>query len=172
MKSSGYVPEEFIVTSPDSGQAVLRSFWNKRLLLVDISTLKVNHLLDNAGEHMPPIAWSADSGFLVFAPANSGELRVFDVKRQSSAVITRSAPSWITELSWSPTGAQVVALGLTNRRMDKNPLALVFAAAGHPTFRNDAVLFVCGADGGGAFSVPFQNGISEPSTPHFRIDWK
>lgn len=171
MKGAGYVPADFLVTSPDGGQVVLRSFM-KPLLLVDLSTLKVNRLLDKVGDEMPRAAWSTDSGLLAFARVDSGELRVFDVKRQSSAVITRSAPPWITELSWSPTGAQVVALGLVNRRMDKNPLALLAAASGHPIFRNDAVLFVCGADGGGAFSVPLQNGIAEPASPHFRIDWK
>ena len=171
-KGAGYVPEDFIVASPSGKQVVIRSFGNRPLLVVDVSTLKVHRLLDDAGDQTPPIAWSADSHFLAFAPAITGTLHVYDVQRQTSTVVTRAVPPWIEELSYSPDGTRIVALGLTNRRMDKNPLALVAAGAGHPIFRNDGVLFVCKADGDGAFSVPLKGGISEPSSPRAKIEWK
>lgn len=171
-KGAGYAPEDFIVASPDGKQAVIRSFGNRPLLVVDVATSKVHRLLDDAGDQTPPVAWSPDSRSLAFAAALSGPFYVYDAQRQASAVVTHGAPAWIKELSWSPDGTRIVAFGLTNRRMDKDPPALLAAGAGHPVFRNDAVLFVCGPDGGDAFSVSLKNGISEPSSPRVRIEWK
>jgi len=171
-RSAGYVPEDFIVASPDGKQAVIRSFWNRPLLLVDVATLKAHRLLDDAGHQMPPVAWSADSHRLAFAPTTSGEVSVYDVQRQTTVVVTREAPGWIEELSWSPDGTRIVAVGLANRRMDKNPLALLGASAGHPAFSNDGVLFVCEADRDEAYSVPLKRGISEPSMLGAKVEWK
>jgi Tol biopolymer transport system component len=173
-KGATYAPGDFVIASPDGKHAVIKGRY-RPLLLIDIGTLNTHRLLDK-GDETPPIAWTADSRYLAFAPSLlPGELHVYDLEQKTASVVTRDAPSWITALSWSPDGQRIAAFGLRNRRMVKNPLALVAATAGHPIFKNDGVLFVYrlgGGDSGAGFSVPLKRGISEQSGPEVRIEWK
>ncbi len=91
-QGAGYAPEDFIVASPDGKQAVIRSFWNRPLLVVNVATLKVHRLLDDAGDETPPVAWSADSRSLAFAAALSGTIHMYDAQRQASTVVTDGRP--------------------------------------------------------------------------------
>jgi WD40 repeat protein len=172
-KGTGYEPEDFVVASADGKHAVIKGPYQP-LLLIDVATLNTHRLLDNPGDQTPIVAWSADSRYVAFTSLKSRELSVYNVAQNATSVMVPNAP-WIEELSWSPDGQLIAAFALKNRRIDKNPLAVLVTVVGHPMFKNDAVLVVYrfgGASSEGEFSVPLKRGILEQSTPRARVEWK
>jgi len=172
-KGAGYEPEDFVVASPDSQHAVIKSQFEP-LILIDVATLKTHRLLDNPGDQTSIVAWSADSRYVAFTSLKSHELSVYALAQDAISVVVHNAP-WIEELSWSPNGELIAAFALMNRRLAKNPLNLIAVTAGHPLFKNDGVLFVYRFGGGstdGGLSVPLKRGILEQSTPRARLEWK
>ena len=67
---------------------------------------------------------------------------------------------------------RIAAFGFVNRRMNKTPLGLLWAAAGHPEFRNDGVLNVYRIGDDRRFSVVLKRGISEMGSANIEIEWK
>lgn len=86
---------------------------------------------------------------------------------------TKTGPgSRVEALSWSPDMQRIAAFGLHNRRMNKTPLGLLGAVAGHPEFRSDGVLTVYRFGDDASFSVVLRREISEWSTPNIEVEWK
>ena len=75
-------------------------------------------------------------------------------------------------MTWSRDGRYIALLGMVNRRMDINPFALLGAIAGHPSFRNDAVLIAFATEAEGAITLTVERGVSEMESAPFRIEWK
>jgi hypothetical protein len=67
---------------------------------------------------------------------------------------------------------RIAAFGFQNRRMNMSPLGLLFAAAGHPEFRNDGVLELYALYDDKRWSLLLTRGISEMSSPNVEIEWK
>jgi hypothetical protein len=171
-KSWGASPATPIVASPDGAYAIFTTS-DKPVLLIDVATLATRRLVDNGGRYRgTPAAWSADSRFVAFTPPESKKLYVYEVERQAIVSTRTGVASSVETLAWSPDGRYIAVLGMENRWMDINPFALLAAVAGHPIFRNDAVLSAFGAVGEGPFSVTLRRGISETDSPSFRIEWK
>jgi hypothetical protein len=171
-KARGYSMEPHITASPDGRYTVFATDWNKPLLLIDVATLTTLRLADEVGDLVTPVAWSPDSRYVAFAPPKNGKMYVYDVAGTAVASTKAGAALWVEAIAWSPDGQRLALIGWRNRRMDKNPFALLAAAAGHPIFRNDAVLSVYTMHGGELFSILLQRGISEQVGRRVRVEWK
>lgn len=163
----------WIVASPDGAYAVFTAH-NEPLLLIDIATLATRVLAAAAvGSNLPtPVAWSPDSRHLAFAPPKTDQVQIYNIAQQAVVSSKAGVGPWVLALSWSPQGRRLAAFGFVNRRMNKTPLGLLGAAAGHPEYRNDGVLSVYRIGDERHFSVVLKRGISEMSSPNIEIEWK
>lgn len=163
----------WIVASPDGAYAVF-SAHGKPLLLIDVATLgtrvlaKVDPYLNLA----TPVAWTPDSRHVAFAPQGTDKVHIYSIEHQAVVSTKTGAGPWVETLSWSPDMQRIAAFGFVNRRMNKTPLGLLWAAAGHPEFRNDGVLSVYRIGDDRRFSVVLKRGISEMGSANIEIEWK
>ena len=162
-----------IVASPDGAYVVFTAH-NQPLLLVEIATLATRVLAAAAvGTNLPtPVAWAPDSRQFAYAPPNTDQVHIYSIAQQAVASSKTGTGPWVLALAWSPDGRRLAAFGLINRRLNKTPLGLLGAAAGHPEFRNDGVLNVYGIPNERDFSVILKRGISEMSSPNIAFEWK
>jgi hypothetical protein len=162
----------WIVASPDGAYLVF-SAHNEPLLLIEIETL-ATRLLAAApvGSNLPtPVAWAPDSRQLAYAPPNTDQVHIYSTAQHAVVASKTGAGPWVLALSWSPQGQRLAAFGLVNRRMNKSPLGLLGAAAGHPEFRNDGALNVYTLGDQKHFSVLLKRGISEWGSPNIELEW-
>lgn len=160
-----------ITASPDGRYAVL-AHWGHPLLLVDVATLTTRRLTDKEDLFVTTAsAWSPNSKHLAFTPFKKGQLCLYDVDSMRVTTTKDRIAPWVAAIAWSADGLQIAMVEWRNRRMDKNPFALLAASAGHPIFRNDAVLSIHSLNGNDHFSVKLKRGISEQSTLKVRVEW-
>ena len=170
--AGGYPPEVFFTASPDGNFAVFSAHRNQPLLLIDLRDLTTRQLLDDGGHDAPPVAWSADSQRLAFAPPKAGEVHVYDLRRQAIVSRKRGAADGIDALSWSPDGHRLAAFGHQNRHFVKRPIALIAAGAGHPVFTHDLVLQVFDESDDPPVTAVVEHRVFESSPPSGSIQWK
>ena len=170
---AGYSKADSLVASPDGAYAV-HARHDEPLLLIDVSTLETRRLADPSGEPglSTPVAWAPGSRSFAFATPRTGKLHVYDVERQAVTSTKSGDWQWLEAISWSPDGQQIAAFGTHNRRMNKTPLGLLAAMAGHPEFRNDGVLHVYAMASDRHFSVELKRAMSEWGSAQIRIEWK
>src|SRR6266851_966254 len=157
--SWGYSTADAILASPDGAYALI-AIRERPLLLINVATLDTRRLADNTGSLGTPAAWSPDSRLIAFAPPETEKLYVYDMERQAVTSTTTGMGPWIQALFWSPDAQRIAAFGLHNRRMNKTPVGLLAALAGHPEFRNDVVLHVHRIVGDEGFSLELKRGVS------------
>lgn len=174
-RAGGLSPQAYVLASPDGAYAVFAAPYSAPVILTEVATLATrrvslfnqsNLILSNT-----PVAWSADSRYLAFAPPGDGKLYIYDVQRHS--IISTKPPSGgeIGAISWSPDGAQIAVFALHNRRMSLDPLSLLVAFSGHPNFFNDGILHIYQRTDDQPRSVLLKRAISEIGSPDVRLDW-
>lgn len=167
----GYSRENWIVASPDGAYAVFAAR-DKPLLLIDIATLGTRVLAQPHAYRTTPAAWSPDSRLLAFAPPDTDKIQIYSVKELALVSTKTGAGPWVEALSWSPDMQRIAAFGLHDRRMNKTPLGLLAALAGHPEFRNDGILTVYRLRDEARLSLVLKRGMSEWGSPNIEIEWK
>ena len=167
---SGYSRDNWIITSPDGAYAVFAAH-DEPFLLIDIATLGTRVLAQPA-RRATPVAWSPDSRLVAFAPPDTDKIEIYSVKELVTVSTKAGAGPWVVALSWSPDMQRVAAFGLHNRRMNKTPLGLLAAGAGHPEFRNDGIVTVYGLSDETRLSLVLKRDISEWGSPAVEIEWK
>jgi dipeptidyl aminopeptidase/acylaminoacyl peptidase len=168
---AGYSRENWIVASPDGAYAVFVAR-DKPLLLIDIATLSTRVLAQPHADLTTPAAWSPDSRLLAFAPPDTDKIQIYSVKELRIISTKTGAGPWAGALSWSPDMERIAVFGFHNRRMNKTPLGLLGAVAGHPEFRNDGILTVYRLGDEAGLSLVLKRGISEWGSPNVEIEWK
>ncbi len=170
--STGNPSEDCLIASPNGAYAVFSTPDYAPMTLTETATLASIRLTKTNDPMIEaPIAWSADSRFIAFAPAPIYDLHIYDVKQGRTVSIIPCMDERVAAISWSPDGTRVAVLGFNNRKMDINPLALLAAESGHPIFRNDAVLHIYRVGKGNPRSIVLEPKVSETSTPNVRLDW-
>ena len=159
------------MSSPDGAYVVLKPRW-KSLLLVNVATLETTILAKAHPYLETPVAWSLDSRFVAFAPPDTDCLQVFSVDRRVVVSTITGTGSWVHSLSWSPDTKHIASVEWRNRRMNKTPFGLIGAFAGHPEFRNDAILSVYQTSSSQHISYVLERGISEMSSSNIVMQWK
>lgn len=168
---AGYLRANWISASPDNSYA-LYTGPGKPLLLIDVATLSTRVLAKADPYLRTPAAWSADSRFVAFAPPGTDQLQIYGTEEHAVVSTKSGAGQWVEALSWSPDMQHIAAFSFQNRRMNKTPLGLLGAAAGHPEFRNDGVLDVYSVSDEKRVSLVLKRGVSEMSSPNIEFEWK
>jgi len=163
----------WMVASPDGAYAVY-TIHGEPLLLIDVDALATRVLAAaTVGSNLAtPVAWSADSRELAYAPPHTDQVQIYSVAQQAVTASKTGAGPWVLALAWSPDGRQLATFGFVNRRMNKSPLGLLGAAAGHPEFRNDGQLSVYTMGQEEHLAVVLKRGISEMGSPNIELEWK
>ena len=157
--------------SPD-GRYGIFSTTSRPILLIDVETLRTRVLVKGHSYLDTPIAWAPDSRVFALAAPESDEISIFRAEDAAVVAKKRTYGSRIGTLAWSSDMQQIAAFGFQNRRMNKSPLGLLFAAAGHPEFRNDGVIEIYILMDENRWSLPLAFGITEMSSPSVEIEWK
>ena len=157
--------------SPDGRYAVF-STRSRPVVLINVETLSARTLAQGHWYVDPPVAWSPDSRLVALAVPDTDAITIYSVDNAAFVSMKKTYGSRIGALSWSPDMRRIAAFGFENRRMNISPLGLLFAAAGHPEFRNDGVLELYALTDENRWSLTLNRGISEMSSPNVEIEWK
>lgn len=156
--------------SPDGRHAVF-STRSRPLLLINVEALSTHVLAKGHSYLETPVAWAPDSRLVAVAAPDTGEIRLHGLDGVVAAR-KKTYGARIAALSWSADMQQIAAFAFQNRRMNVSPLGLLFAAAGHPEFRNDGAIELYTVNDEKRWSIPLTRGISEMSSPRIEIEWK
>ena len=165
-------PDEEVVASPNGSFIANAPGHGAPIVLIDSATLasrKLGHQSDSLSH--TPVAWSADSRYLAFAPPDDGKLYIYDVRQQTIVSAKPPTGGEIAVISWSPDGTQLAVFALHNRRMSLDPLSLLIAFSGHPNFFNDGILHVYRLAEDQPRSIVLKRAIPEIGSPNVRLDW-
>lgn len=157
--------------SPDGRYAVF-STRSRPVVLINIETLSTRTLAQGHSYLDTPVAWARDSRLVALAVPDTDAITIYKIGDAALSSTKKSYGSRIGALSWSPDMQRIAAFGYQNRRMNMSPLGLLFAAAGHPEFRNDGVLEVYALNDENRWSLLLSRGISEISSANVDIEWK
>jgi len=170
-KSWGKSPEGQVLASPDGNRAALIPDFGAPLV-VDLRTLHT-HQLQNRSDPLPiPMAWSADSRLLAFAPSEAREIVLYDAELGAVKSTIDSRGAWVCGIAFSPEMREMVLMALVNRRLHKSTIGLLAAFSGHPDFRNDLVLQVRSIGNDQVRSIPLESNLTEQSLYDYWIDWQ
>jgi WD40 repeat protein len=170
-KSWGKSPAAQVLASPDGNRAALVPDFGTPLV-VDLRTLRTHRLQNRSDPLQIPMAWSADSRVLAFAPSEARKIVLYDVDLGAVTSTIDSRGAWVCGIALSPDMREIVIMALVNRRLHKSPIGLLAAFSGHPDFRNDLVLQVRSIGKDPVRSVPLESNLTEQSSYDYWIDWQ